>query len=260
MGPVIAIRSKDTDKILEVTADYYRQFNLELTELGIGSRQSKYITLGKRYANWQAFLEAIRYGSAFQMNDVTTFLDVYGNVNGSEDWTIIEYRHTNARYNLSPDDKLAETLSRNLNIKVINFYDDCYDTGYYSILVYNNGILEDVLDFEGNMLNEAKGFFENRMRRYNQLSEEEDKLDIDDRKNEEALDKIDAEKSDELHTALDSYLDNLKLNLDVLDNLMTYDCDKHCRRFLLKGDPLALQKYLKIEKMGTLDLNPLKGL
>ena len=205
-----------------------------------------------RYKDWLSFREATHDGSAFTMNDVTTYFDVFENISGSEDWTIIEYQPTNARYCLDADEKLAETLSKSLNTRVIKYYGSS-STRYYSIYGYSNGILKDVLNFEWGTIYKATGFFE----KYNQLNQKYDQLS----NSEKDLDLFEQMSTDDYHKMVaghNDYLNSLKLNLDL--NELGIMRDNHCRGFLLNGDPIPLQKYLKIEKLGTLDLNPLKGL
>lgn len=223
----VFILSTEVDNILGIIDQYYRQFDLELVELAIGNRQSKYMTLGKRYADWEAFSKATNHGSAFDLNDVTTFFDLWQNLEGNKDWTILKFLDYDARYTLFADDKFLEFLSRELDTKVVK-YQEVRVASYYAIDSYDKGILE------GNIVwgddNYASGIFE----KYNK------------------------EDSKETWKALNPYFSNLKLDLDLYHIKKNYD--QQCRRFLLKGEPLALFKYLKIENMGTLDLNPLKGL
>lgn len=257
MWPIVAVQSKDIDKILEVIADYYRQFNLELAELAIGNRQSKYMTLGKRYIDDLSFIKAINYGSVFDLNDVATFFNLYKDIMGNEDWTIIQFRWYASRYNLDADDNLVEKLSEKLNTKVIR-----YRRGeeYYSIVGFENGILADELTFEYTDVYAAKGFFQ----KYEQLKQKyeraREQLNPDNNHDLDMLDQMIDDGYKQMRKALSDYLNSLKLDILGFPETIKIDNDKQCRRFLLNGDPLSLQKYLKIEKMGTLDLNPLKGL
>lgn len=139
-----AIKSKDSEAVLDVVAKYFKENNLTLVEEKVFGRTGKYVNSPKEYEDLEEYQESeiIPYlNSAYSF---TTNFDFYSDLKVNSDWCIIFYHTGLANLQLSIDEDLTKMLSKELNTFCVDLYQNTV-VGQVIIRSFEKGHAKDLL-------------------------------------------------------------------------------------------------------------------
>lgn len=156
----IAIKTIDSEKLLDAVDEYYKGFGLSLVEERIGTRTGKYVQSPRSYVN---FAEYDKFNAAqYEKANLTTNFDFYDQLEEPKGWSIFMYYPRLVKYTLNINSGFASFLSKKLSTTVIEYFQ--FDIVCQVILrSHENGWTKDRFSTGDLEIDEAEGYFEQYM-------------------------------------------------------------------------------------------------
>lgn len=140
----IAINSGNTEKILDLLNEYYKQYNLTLVEEKIGSRRSKYTTGPKKYNNHDEYFAD--NDSSDATDGMATNFYVITDIVSAPNWCVMIFQEHLAIYTLAADNRLTEFLSKELETSAFIYNGSDSVGGYFEFGLWQDGELKDYIE------------------------------------------------------------------------------------------------------------------
>lgn len=223
------IKSKDYDKVLDLTNNYFEKFNLRLVEEKIRNRKGKFVTSPKSYTDLKEYDKKEIEPFLQTNNEFTTNFDFYSHLEINPDWCIFVYYTRLAQLALNIDEELSAFISKNLDVVVFDHY--VYTVASQEIIrSFERGEIKDKLLTGEGEIEEMEGYFE-KLRDYS--VEEQERLPEDEV--QEWLDKKAG--------IIDGFWNYIGFKLPF--NELTPTNEESRRPMYLKGKPEDVIKFLK---------------
>ncbi len=167
---ITAIKSTDTNAILDTLAEFYAGHGLTLVEERIGSREGKYATSPRSYPDLETYYEQeLKPASIFTSN-----FAVAENLPENVGWTLLEYSPHYAQYTPNYHSKLTRLLSSKLQTVVFE-YSELDGVDFYYFRSFDQGEVIDAIDTVESEISLQRGrFMDLRFR-----DDEDDDIDHD---------------------------------------------------------------------------------
>ena len=223
------IKSKDYDKVLNITNSYFEKFKLHLVEERIGERKGKFVTSPKSYTDLKDYDKKELEPFLQTDYEFTTNFDFYSSLEENPEWCIFAYYTRLARLTLNIDEDLSSFISKNLDVLVFDHF--VYTVSSQEIIRgFERGEIRDMFLTGDGEVEEADGYFE-KLRDY--TIEEQEKVPEDEI--QEWLDKKAG--------IIDGFWNYINFKLPF--NELTPSNEKSRRPMYLKGKPDDIIKFLK---------------
>ena len=167
-----AIKTKDTEKTIELIEEYLAISNLHIVEERIGDRKGKYATSPHHYNTLEEYDKDELYKNIdkrFTIEFQTAF-SIFEPTSENPEWTILYFQPFLAKKTTDMNSKLAKYLSQKLHTTTYE-YNEYSVVDWYIASTYEDGALQDQIQIGDQELDSSKGIF-------NDLATHQDEEDI----------------------------------------------------------------------------------
>ncbi len=155
-----AIRSKDTEKIIDLIEELLGIYDLHIVEERIGGRKGKYATSPHHYNTLEEYNKNELYkdiNKRFSIEFQTAF-SLFEPTPENPEWTILYFQPFLAKKTTDMNSKLAKYLSQKLQTTTYE-YKEYSVVDWYIARTYENGVLTDQIQIGDQELGSCKGIF-----------------------------------------------------------------------------------------------------
>ncbi len=160
----VAIKTKNVKAVLKLIDEYFRKnYEFNIGEIRIAGRNTNFTKGKKNFKNWQDYSDRIQLIRMGNILEIDTDFDVFFNLEENRDWIILDFppwRTRREHIKIRDYKNIAKFISNKLSLPTLmHIHNDT--TGFYHIVLFTKGVLEDELLFDDIVVRIKQGYFEN---------------------------------------------------------------------------------------------------